>query len=55
MIQICRKDREKVYNAIQMWKIDVAEMSFPNLKDNIILTIKRRRLTFPFSNFYSYM
>ena len=47
MIQICQKDKEKVYEAIRIGKIDAAEMSFPNLIDDIILTIKRRGLTGP--------
>ena len=33
MIQICQKDKEKVYEAIRKEKIDAAEMSFPNLID----------------------
>lgn len=45
MIQICRKDKEKVYNAIRTGKIDAAEMSFPNLIDDILLTMKKRGLT----------
>jgi hypothetical protein len=45
MIQICRKDKEKVYKAIRTEKIDAAEMSFPNLIDDIILMLKRRGLT----------
>lgn len=45
MIQICRKDKEKVYEAIRTGKIDAAEMSFPNLIDDIIFTMKRRGLT----------
>lgn len=45
MIQICRKDKEKVYEAIRSGKIDAAEMSFPNLIDDILLTLKRRGLT----------
>lgn len=47
MIQICRKDKEKVYEAICTGKIDAAEMSFPNLIDDILLTMKRRGLTAP--------
>jgi len=42
MIQICRKDKEKVFEAIRTGKIDAAEMSFPNLIDDIILTMKKR-------------
>ena len=45
MIQICRKDKEKVYEAIRTGKIDAAEMSFPNLIDDIVLTMKRRGFT----------
>ena len=45
MIQICQKDKEKVYEAIRSGKIDAAEMSFPNLIDDIILTMKRRGIT----------
>lgn len=45
MIQICRKDKKKVYEAIRTGKIDAAEMSFPNLIDDILLTLKRRGLT----------
>ena len=45
MIQICRKDKEKVYEAIRKGKIDAAEMSFPNLIDDIILTMKKHKLT----------
>ena len=44
MIQICQKDKEKVLEAIHTGKIDAAEMSFPNLIDDIILTMKRRGL-----------
>ena len=45
MIQICRKDKEKVYEAIRAGKIDAAEMSFPNLIDDIILFMKKQGLT----------
>lgn len=45
MIQICKKEKEKVYNAIRAGKIDAAEMSFPNLIDDIILTMKKYGLT----------
>ena len=41
MIQICQKDKEKVFEAIRTGKIDAAEMSFPNLIDDILLTIKK--------------
>ena len=45
MIQMCQKDKEKVYAAIRSGKIDAAEMSFPNLIDDLILTMKKRGLT----------
>ena len=45
MIQICQKDKEKVFEAIRIGKIDAAEMSLPNLIDDIILTMKKRGLT----------
>lgn len=44
MIQICRKEKEKVYNAIRTGKIDAAELSFPNLMDDIVLTMKKQGL-----------
>ena len=44
MIQICRKDKEKVFDAIRTGKIDAAEMSFPNLIDDISLTMKKEGL-----------
>ena len=40
MIQICRKDKEKVFETIRTGKIDEAEI-FPNLIDDIILTMKK--------------
>lgn len=39
MIQICRKDKEKGYEAIRAEKIDAAEMPFPNLTDDILLSL----------------
>lgn len=45
MIQICQKDKEKVYEAIRTGKIDAAEMSFPNLIDDITLMMKSRGIT----------
>ena len=44
MIQLCRKDKEKVYQAICSGKIDAADMAFPNLIDDIILPMKRHGL-----------
>lgn len=45
MIQICQNDKKKVYGAIRTGNIDAAEMSFPNLIDDILLTMKKRGLT----------
>ena len=47
MVQICQKDKEKVFEAIRTGKIDSAEMSFPNLIDDILLVMKKRGLTAP--------
>ena len=44
MIQICHKEKEKVYQAIRSGHIDAAELSFPNLIDEIILTMKQQNL-----------
>ena len=44
MIQICRKDKEKVIEALRTGKIDAAEIAFPNLIDDMILTMKRKGL-----------
>ena len=44
MIQICHKEKEKVYQAIRSSHIDAAELSFPNLIDEIILTMKQKNL-----------
>ena len=44
MIQICRKEKERVYQAICSGHIDAAELSFPNLIDEIILTMKQHHL-----------
>ena len=47
MIQICQKNKEKIYAAIRSGKTDAAKVSFPNLIVDIILTMKRRGLTAP--------
>ena len=43
MIQLCRKDKEKVYQAIRSGNIDAADMALPNLIDDIILSIINMR------------
>jgi len=40
MVQLCQKDKEKVYDAIKSGHIDAADMAFPNLIDSIILAMK---------------
>ena len=45
MIQICKNDKEKVFEAIRTGQIDAAELSFPNLTDDIVLTMKHQGLT----------
>ena len=45
MIQICKKDKEKIFEAIRTGQIDAAELSFPNLIDDIVLTMKSQGLT----------
>ena len=40
MIQISKKDKEKVIEAIRKGTIDAADVSFPNLIDSIILKMK---------------
>ena len=47
MIQICQKEKEKVYDAICSGSIDVAQLSFPNLIDDIVLAMKRHGLPAP--------
>ena len=42
MIQICKKNKEKVYHAIRTGNIDAADLSFPNLIDDIILSMKKQ-------------
>lgn len=41
-MQICQKDKDKVFEAIRTGKMDAAEMSFPNLIDDILLMMKKR-------------
>lgn len=41
MMQLCKKDREKVYDAILAGNIDAAGFSLPNLVDEIILTMHK--------------
>ena len=45
MLQICKNDKEKVFEAIRTGQIDAADLSFPNLIDDIVLTMKQKGLT----------
>ena len=49
MMQICHEDKMKVYEAIQSGHIDAADLSFPNLIDSIVLTMKRHGILAPLS------
>jgi hypothetical protein len=40
MLQLCKKDKEKVLEAIKAGAIDAADVSFPNLIDTIVLKMK---------------
>ena len=44
MIQLCSKDKEKVYQTIRSGNIDAADMALPNLIDDIVLTMKKHGL-----------
>lgn len=50
MIQICQKEKEKVYDAIRSGSIDAAQLSFPNLMDDIVLAMKRHGLLTPLAD-----
>lgn len=41
MLQLCKNEKEKVYDAICAGRIDDAEISLPNLIDEIILTMHK--------------
>lgn len=40
-MQLCKNEKEKVYDAIRAGRIDDAEISLPNLIDEIILTMHK--------------
>lgn len=44
MIQFSKKDKDKVLKAIKEGNIDVADVSFPNLIDTIILEMRNLNL-----------
>lgn len=50
MLQICHQDKESVYKAIQSGHIDAADLSFPNLIDTIVLTMKQHNFLAPLAD-----
>lgn len=51
MLQLCSKDKERVLEAIKSGHIDAADLSFPNLIDTIVLTMKQKDLLAPLADF----
>ena len=51
MIQICHSDKKRVLNAIRSGHIDAADLSFPNLIDSIVLTMKQHGFLLPLTDF----
>lgn len=50
MVQISKKDKEKVLDAIRSGDIDAAGMALPNLTDTIILTMKKHGFLDPLAD-----
>ena len=50
MVQLSKKDKDKVLEAIRLGKIDTAELSLPALADSIILTMKQHGFIEPLNN-----
>ena len=50
MIQLCKRDNEKVLKAIRNGSIDAADISFPNLIDTIILSMKKKDILSSLAN-----
>lgn len=44
MIQISKKDKEKILESIKNGRIDAVDVSFPNIIDDIILKMRREEL-----------
>ena len=49
MVQISKKDKEKVLGALHSGKIDTAELALPALADSIMLTMKHHGFLEPFN------
>ena len=52
MVQISRKDKEKVLEAIRLGKIDTAELALPALADSIVLTMKQHGFIEPLNKVF---
>lgn len=50
MIQICKRDNEKILKAIRNGSIDAADISFPNLIDTIVLSMKKNDILSSLAN-----
>ena len=52
MIQISKKDKEKVLEAIHSGKIDTAELALPALVDSIVLAMKHHGFLEPLNDVF---
>ena len=52
MIQISKKDKEKVVEAIHAGKIDTAELALPALADSIVLAMKHHGFLEPLNDVF---
>ena len=52
MIQISKKDKEKVLEAIHSGKIDTAELALPALADSIVLAMKHHGFLEPLNDVF---
>ena len=50
MVQISKKDKEKVLEAIYSGKIDTAELALPALADSIVLAMKQQGFLEPLND-----
>ena len=54
MVQISKKDKEKVLEAIHSGKIDTAELALPALADSIMLAMKQQGFLEPLNDVFKY-
>ena len=52
MVQISKKDKEKVLEAIHSGKIDTAELALPALADSIMLAMKQQGFLEPLNDVF---